>query len=187
MYCWCASHLRACRCCCIDAGQTHLPPCHIRCSAVRIQELQDNYVKVELELRLLFIRFCSQQLQVWSGYFEFLRALQHKMSLSECEPNDSLLSLLGGSNTRIKIWCLALLVGSYRNPFGSCPQAHCGTTYTRKPYWESSANIRDHCSVQDNKKPLNSCPRAHCCPWVKKWDNRLVLSRAPSCSCPPLR
>ena len=66
-------------------------------------------------------------------------------------------------------------------PLCSCPQAHCRTTYMRKASWESSSNVHDHCLVQNNRKPLRTCPQAHRCPWVKKWDNRLVLSRAPSC------
>ena len=75
MYCWYASHLRACCCCCTDTGQTCLLPCRIHCSAVQVQEVQNNYVMVEAELRLLFIRlfykickFDQGTLNFWERY-----------------------------------------------------------------------------------------------------------------------
>ena len=69
-------------------------------SAVRIQEVQNNYVWVEAELRLLFIRFCSQHRKFYQGVLNFLERCSKD---PECAPNDYLLGELGGSKTRKKI------------------------------------------------------------------------------------
>ena len=101
---------------------------------------------------------------IFSGVLNFLERCSKRCPFPSVR---RLLGELGGSKTSIEIWCLVLLVGSYRNPLCSCPQAHCGTTYMRKPYWESSANIQDHCQLSSSsllsfskKMGEQTCPLA---------------------------
>ena len=164
-YCWCASHLRACHWCCTDAEQTRLPSCRTCCSAVQIQEVQNNYVWVKAELRLLFIQFCSQHLQFFQGFW--ISSSVAARDVPSPSVRRIIPCLVNWEEAKLVLKFDALyfwwvLIGI------RCVVVLKLTVEQR--IWGSHIG-----KVLQTFKITASCPRAHCCPSVKKWENRLVL------------